>query len=442
MLIDYVIFPWYSLLLFLGFFVTGWLFFVRIAACSFFDPLNFGVNMTNSGIMTVYTSMRLEGSLIGWQGIQAPLFTASIYFCYILSSKIPLRRILSPIEKAISGERRKNTHLHWIGGCIAFCLVFALFVSKFGFPLLYSNPLHSKMMYSGGDGSLRRFLQASCLFVQATSIIMFVKHKHSAGIFVYLIVSVLSSILVVSRSALVSHLIGMIFLLNVRGDKRANKLAIPFLFVGFLFALFTIWVGLASVLDEVQLEQVLTVFSTRVIAFGDACFYVLTSERVNHEFYSNDIFDLLLTNFSSFLATFRLIPWEEAFSTGGRIYAQIIGNYTGVGPNSTPQMEGWLYLGWFGLLYTSITSISVIIIRRFFFAALRSNDPYISFIGCTGVFGYTSILIDGSYWGTATTNIVIACSIALFSYSISAVLRIFLYSKPRIDALIIFGGMR
>lgn len=441
MLIDFVTFPWYSLPLFSVFFVCGWIFFIRHACASFFDPLNLGVNMTLSGSMTIYTILWLEDHLLDWDGSFIPLFTLTILISVRIASARILEFYFSSLERTLTSTRRGNPRLHWLSGIFIFTLAYFLFIQKFGLPMLYENPMNAKTMYSGGDGALRRLLQSSCLFVQFSSLVMFVRYKARLGIAIYLLSAIAISLLIVSKSALIGQLFMLIFVLNVYGERSMNKYIIPLIPLGLIFSFYVIYATLSSVIPNVGMDRILSAFSNRLIAFGDSSYYVLSTERVARAFNDDDVFDLIRANLTPFLASFRLLDWNSVASTGGRIYAQITGYYSGVGPNATPQVEGWLFLGWFGFFYCIVTSISVVIIRRIAMAVLRSGDVYFAFLGGTIYYGITSALSDGAFWGTLGVDFAFSVGICIAIYCIYAVTAILLSRRTRIEKFFVLRGI-
>lgn len=442
MLIDLVVFPWYSLALFAVFFFCGWFLFFRRAAYSFFDPVNFGANLTNAGTLTIYSSMKIEDALHGWDGIQVPLFTFLTLLSLRVSYSLPISKYLVRISNGLQSRRDKKVGIHLASCFLFFVIIVFVFVDKFGLPILYVNPMKARLMYADGNGSIRRILQASALFVQLTSVMVFVRYRLKSGLLIYITTSAIVAALLVSKSALIGQLITLIFLLNVHGNRKLDKYIIAFLPIGLMFSFYVIWQALSSVLPGVGIEQVLTAFTTRIIAFGDASFYALDSAKIVKAFYHDDLFDLIRTNLSSFLAPLRLISWDKALSTGGRMYAQIVGYYNGMGPNSTVQIEGWLYLGWFGIVYCIATAVSISIIRRISILFIRAGGIYVSFLGGTAFYGFTSVLVDGSYWGTTLISLAFAVATCLAVYSIYLIISVILFQSIVVERFPLLKGIK
>lgn len=441
MLIDLVEFPWYSLLLFVAYFLLVWGLFLRRTMPSFFDPLNFGMNLTTAGTLTVYTSMWLEGALQGWSGVFVPIFTCIVLLSLKLASHLPMARWYKLSERWFDNFDTKDELIRWQSGIVFFFVCAALFVAKFGLPILYDNPLHSKMMYSGGDGALRRILQAAALFVHITSVAIYIRRRLKSAIVVYFIASVLVSMLLVSKSALVGQIILLLFLLNVHGESRLNKYVIPLIPIGLFFSLLTIYLGLKSVLPQVEMSLVFRAFTTRVIAFGDASFYALDAPKVAEVFRHDDLFSLLRTNFAALLASLRLVSWEDVPSTGGRIYAAIVGGaYSGIGPNSTLQVEGWLYLGWFGGIYCALSAMAIIFLRKISLIALRMGNAFNAFLGGTIFFGVSQVFSDGSFWGTLGVSLLFSFGALTGIYVIYLGILVLLWRRTRAEKLLHFGG--
>lgn len=421
MLIDNAEFPPYTLWVFGLVWILNWMLFLRHAIASFFDPLMFFASFSIAGGVTVALVLGINDR----NTVETALYTILAWYSGLLVIRsVPFwssGRGWDRIDRWIGSIKLRNPEHHAIVAMIAWGLCVIVFVAKFGIPALYDNPLDSKLMYAEGSGFLRRMLQVGTLFLQVGLVCVFVSRRKLWPIAAFLISAGISSMLVVSRSSLILAIIFIIFMLDVNGEKKAKRLFFILLPVGVIFGIVMIRIAIRTVLPGAGMEIVWAILTTRIIAYGDAIFYLLTIPSVDSAFRYDDFFSLMQVNLSSFLATIRAIRWEDAPSTGGRIYEQVVGIYSGVGPNATPVGEGWLFLRWFGILYVVAAVSGVCALRRAFSQTLVSTNPYVVFLGYTAFLGFTNVLVDGSFWGTTLVTLllsVVYCFILLGAYMV------------------------
>lgn len=421
MLIDRVTFPSYSIYVFFAFFALNWVLIYRKICFSFFDPLNLTTNFTFAGGATIYLTYFLSGSRLNPDAFVVPLLIIFSLGCMaLLGFVFPLKnRAENHVPK--TGSMPKGLVLTISSALALYGISVLLFVSKYGITALSENPLDSKLMYAGGGGAFRRLVEISTQFTQIGLLVGYVSRRKLGFFFLFVMVSIMSSLLVVSKSVLLSYFFLLFFLLDCHGRSELKKYLYPLLPIGIIFTFFMIYSAIRSVIPTAGMNEVTQMLTTRIIAYGDTFFYLMTSKAVVREFWMDDLTSLVTTNLSSLLAPARIISWDDVASTGSRIYLVIEGYSRGIGPNATTWVEGWLFLRWYAFLYIIGTVSFVFWVRHIAMRYIISENPYFVFLGFVVFSGATSVFTDGAYWGTSTVSLLMGVAYASIVYCLSLI---------------------